>query len=140
MQYGLGLNKYEGITRVENLRKKLWMKTSIVKLGIILISGILLGRVNLLLNQSDSLGIAPIGIAYLIAVVTKENRRNSLIVAIGIAIGYLTISSLLTDGYVYLVAVALVTIYYVFIAQAKNRKKELVGFVIILSSFFVMVY
>ncbi|NRT32315.1 stage II sporulation protein E [Clostridium beijerinckii] len=136
VQYGLGLNKYEGITRVENLRKKLWMKTSIVKLGIILISGILLGRVNLLLNQSDSLGIAPIGIAYLIAVVTKENRRNSLIVAIGIAIGYLTISSLLTDGYVYLVAVALVTIYYVFIAQAKNRKKELVGFVIILSSFF----
>lgn len=106
MQYGLGLDKYEGITRVENLRKKLWMKTSIVKLGIILISGILLGRVNLLLNQSDSLGIAPIGIAYLIAVVTKENRRNSLTVAIGIAIGYLTISSLLTDGYVYLVAVA----------------------------------
>lgn len=140
MQYGLGLDKYEGITRVENLRKKLWMKTSIVKLGIILISGILLGRVNLLLNQSDSLGIAPIGIAYLIAVVTKENRRNSLTVAIGIAIGYLTISSLLTDGYVYLVAVALVTIYYVFIAPAKNRKKELVGFVIILSSFFVMVY
>lgn len=136
MQYGLGLDKYEGITRVENLRKKLWMKTSIVKLGIILISGILLGRVNLLLNQSDSLGIAPIGIAYLIAVVTKENRRNSLTVAIGIAIGYLTISSLLTDGYVYLVAVALVTIYYVFIAPAKNRKKELVGFVIILSSFF----
>ncbi|NSA77178.1 hypothetical protein DFH60_002447 [Clostridium beijerinckii] len=140
VQYGLGLDKYEGITRVENLRKKLWMKTSIVKLGIILISGILLGRVNLLLNQSDSLGIAPIGIAYLIAVVTKENRRNSLTVAIGIAIGYLTISSLLTDGYVYLVAVALVTIYYVFIAPAKNRKKELVGFVIILSSFFVMVY
>lgn len=138
MQYGLGLDKYEGITRVENLRKKLWMKTSIVKLGIILISGILLGRVNLLLNQSDSLGIAPIGIAYLIAVVTKENRRNSLTVAIGIAIGYLTISSLLTDGYVYLVAVALVTIYYVFIAPAKNRKKELVGFVIILSSFFLL--
>ncbi len=124
MQYGLGLDKYEGITRVENLRKKLWMKTSIVKLGIILMSGILLGRVNLLLNQSDSLGIAPIGIAYLIAVVTKENRRNSLTVAIGIAIGYLTISSLLTDGYVYLVAVALVTIYYVFIAPAKNRKKN----------------
>lgn len=138
VQYGLGLDKYEGITRVENLRKKLWMKTSIVKLGIILISGILLGRVNLLLNQSDSLGIAPIGIAYLIAVVTKENRRNSLTVAIGIAIGYLTISSLLTDGYVYLVAVALVTIYYVFIAPAKNRKKELVGFVIILSSFFLL--
>lgn len=51
MQYGLGLDKYEGITRVENLRKKLWMKTSIVKLGIILISGILLGRVNFIIKS-----------------------------------------------------------------------------------------
>ena len=76
MQYGLGVNKYEEINKVENVKRKMWMQTSIVKLGIILIVGILLGRVNLLLNQSDSSGIAPVGIAYLIAVITKENRKN----------------------------------------------------------------
>ena len=87
MQYGLGVNKYEEINEVANVKRKMWMHTSIAKLGIILIVGILLGRVNLLLNQSDGSGIAPVGIAYLIAVITKENRRNSLVAAIGISIG-----------------------------------------------------
>ena len=103
VQYGLGVNKYEEINEVENIKRKMWMQTSIAKLGVILIVGILLGRVNLLLNQSDSSGIAPIGIAYLIAIITKENKRNSLVAAIGIGIGYLTINNLLTDGYVYLI-------------------------------------
>ena len=78
--------------KLANVKRKAWMKTSVVKLVTILIIGILLGRVNLLLNQSDSRGIAPMGIAYLMAVVTKENKRDSLIAAIGIAIGYLTIN------------------------------------------------
>lgn len=135
MQYGLGVNKYEEINEVPNIKRKMWMQTSIVKLGTILIVGILLGRVNLLLNQSDSSGIAPVGIAYLIAIITKENRKNSLIAAIGIGIGYLTINNLLTDGYVYLISVALITIYYSFIFSAKKRKKEIMAFAIILFSF-----
>jgi len=136
VQYGLGVNKYEEINEVVNVKRKMWMQTSIAKLGTILIVGILLGRVNLLLNQSDSSGIAPVGIAYLIAVITKENRKNSLVAAIGISIGYLTIDNLLTDGYVYLVAVTLITIYYSFIATAKKKKKEMIAFAIILGSFF----
>ena len=137
MQYGLGVNKYEEINEVKNIKRKMWMQTSIAKLGTILIAGILLGRVNLLLNQSDSSGIAPVGIAYLIAIITKENKKNSLVAAIGIGIGYLTINNLLTDGYAYLIAVTLITIYYSFIASDKKRKKELVAFVIILCSFFI---
>ena len=61
MQYGLGVNKYEEINEVKNTKRKMWMQTYIAKLGAILIVGILLGRVNLLLNQSDSSGIAPVG-------------------------------------------------------------------------------
>lgn len=137
MQYGLGVNKYEEINEVTNVKRRMWMQTSIAKLGTILIVGILLGRVNLLLNQSDSSGIAPVGIAYLIAVITKENRKNSLFAAIGIGIGYLTINNLLTDGYVYLIAVTLITIYYSFIATTQKRGKEVVAFAIILCSFFI---
>lgn len=137
MQYELGVNKYGEMEKLASIRRNTWMKTSVVKLVTILIIGILLGRVNLLLNQSDSRGIAPMGIAYLMAVATKENKRDTLIAAIGIAIGYLTINSMLTDGYAYLIAVALITIYYAFIASNKTRKKELVGFLIILSSFFI---
>jgi len=137
VQYGLGVNKYEEINEVKNTKRKMWMQTYIAKLGAILIAGILLGRVNLLLNQSDSSGIAPVGIAYLIAIITKENKKNSLVAAIGIGIGYLTIHNLLTDGYAYLIAVSLITIYYSFITPDKKRKKELVAFSIILCSFLI---
>ncbi len=136
MQYGLGVNKYEEVSEVVNVKRKAWIKTSVIRLVMALAAGILLGRVNLLLNQSDSRGIAPIGIAYLIAVVTKQNKKNSLVAAIGIAIGYFTINTLLTDGYVYIIAVTLIAIYYTFISSAKRRKKELMGFIIILCSFF----
>ena len=136
MQYGLGMNKYEEVKEMTNIKRKAWLRTSVAKLGVILIIGILLGRVNLLLNQSDSRGIAPIGIAYLIAVITRENKKKSLVAAIGIAIGYLTINDLLTDGYIYLVSVILITMYYIFIAPVKRRQKELASFIIVFGSFF----
>lgn len=136
MQYGLGVDKCEKVNGMINSKKKTRMKASIVKLGMIIVTGILLGRVMLLLNQSDSRGIAPVGIAYLMAVVTRQNKKNSLIAAIGIAIGYFTINDFLTDGYVYLIAVALITMHYVFISPVKRRKRELEGFMIILISFF----
>ena len=116
VQYELGVNKYKQMEGYTNIKRKAWIKTSAVKLITILIIGILLGRVNLLLNQLDSHGIAPMGMSYLMAVATKESKRDILIAAIGIAIGYLTIKSMLTDGYAYLIAVALMAIYYAFIA------------------------
>lgn len=137
VQYGLDINKYEEIKQASIIKRKAWMKTTVAKLAVTLVIGILLGRVNLLLNQSDSRGIAPIGIAYLMAIVTKKNKRDMLVAAIGISIGYITINNMLTDGYAYLIATALMVIYYAFIASNKMRKKELFGFVIILSSFFI---
>ncbi len=136
MQCGLNVNRCEDVNEMVNTKRKTWIKTSIVRLGIILVVGILFGRVNLLLNQLDRLGIAPIGLAYLIAVVVRESRKNGFVAAIGIAIGYLTINQLLSDRYIYLIAVILITVYYVFIPSAKRKKSELAGFIIILSSFF----
>lgn len=64
MQYGLGINTYEEANSKSKIKKVFSTKTMAVMLCAILIIGILLGRVNLLLNQSDSKGIAPFGIAY----------------------------------------------------------------------------
>lgn len=136
MQYGLGVEKYQELSGVTNLKRNVWIKTSLAKFITILIAGILLGRVSLLLNKSDRSSIAPIGIAYLIAVVTKGNKRTSVVSAIGIIIGYLTINDLLTDGYVYIISVTLIVIYYVLTFSSKQRKKELMAFFIVLSSFF----
>ena len=137
MQYELGVNKCEESNEVVKLSRSTRIKTYVTKIAIYLVVGILLGRVNLLLNQTDSLGIAPIGIAYLIAVATRENRKKSLFAAFGIAIGYVTINNLLTDAYVYLISVFAITIYYVTMSYVQKRKGGLVGFLIILVSFFL---
>lgn len=135
MQYELDVNKYEKISHITNVKEKLWMKTSIINMGIIIIAGILSGRVILLLNQSDSKGIAPIGIAYLIAVITSGDKKNSIMAAIGIIIGYLSISDSISDGYIYIVAAILITIYYSF--MVKKRKRVGPAFIITLCSFFI---
>lgn len=137
MQYGLDINKYEEIRQAPITKRKIWIKTTVAKLAFMLVTGILLGRVNLFLNQSDSRGIAPIGIAYLMAIITKENKKDILTAATGISIGYITINNRLTDGYAYLIVTALMVIYYAFISSGKIKKKELPGFVIILTSFFI---
>lgn len=136
MQYGLGVNKCEEINGESSVKRKLGMKISITQLTTILVVGVLLSRVNLLLNQSDSHGIAPFGIAYLMAVVTKNNKINNAVAAVGTIIGYMTINNLLTDGYVYLVAVGIIAVCYTFMPIKKKSQKELVGVIIILLSFF----
>ncbi|MFT8347712.1 stage II sporulation protein E [Clostridium saccharoperbutylacetonicum] len=136
VQYGLGVDKYQEISKVTNVKRNIGIKTSLVRLCTILIAGILLGRVSLLLNQSDRSGIAPIGLAYLIAIVTKGNKKDNLAAATGIAIGYLSINNLLTDGYAYVTSAILIMIYYTSISITRKRKSELIGFIIILISFF----
>jgi stage II sporulation protein E len=137
VQYGLNINKYEETRQLSNAKGKSWIKTAVVKIGVILIIGILLGRVNLLLNQTDNKGIAPMGIAYLIAIITKGDKRDVIAAAVGVAIGYLTINDILTDGYGYLIAIVLTTIYYLFATVNKVKKRELAGFIIMLSSLFI---
>ena len=55
VQYGLDINKYEEIKQASITKRKVWMKTTVAKLTVMLVIGILLGRVNLLLNQSQSI-------------------------------------------------------------------------------------
>lgn len=59
VQYGFNVNTGENLKNTGKLRRTLWMKTMTARLITVLIMGVLLGRVNLLLNQSDSHGIAP---------------------------------------------------------------------------------
>lgn len=136
MQYGFGINTYEEIKDTAKMKRALWMKTSMAKLSAILMVGILLSRVSLLLNQSDSNGIAPFGIAYLMAIVTKNDKKKDLAAIIGIGIGYLTINNSLTDGFVYLIATVILGGYSIFV-PTKKRKKEIISFGIVLFSFFI---
>ncbi len=137
MQYGLGINTYEEANSKSKIKKVFSTKTMAVMLCTILIIGILLGRVNLLLNQSDSKGIAPFGIAYLMAIITQNNRKKNIAAAIGVGIGYLTINNMLTDQFIYLVSISILTVYYTIIPKNKKRIKDFVSFGLVFASFII---
>ncbi|MBE6062552.1 MAG: stage II sporulation protein E [Clostridium butyricum] len=137
MQYGLNINKCEEIKKSKDIKTNLFTSLTIKTTGCIFVAGLLLGRVNLLLNNSDSKGIAPFGLAFLLAIVMKNSRKNDLIAGLGVGIGYFSIQDVLIDKYMYLFSVVVLTIIYMILKITRNRKKEIIGFGLILLSFFL---
>lgn len=137
MQYELNVNKYQEVKNLKKTKGKLKLKLSIINLTLIFVIGILLGRVSLLLNQSDSKGIAPFGIAYLMAIAVKDNKQRDIAAGISVLLGYLTVNPFLSDGNMYLVAVGVLTLCYIVIPTNKKIRKEVLGFILILFTFFM---
>ena len=137
MQYGLNVNKCEEVKNVQKTEKKLKPKLQLINLTFIFIVGILLGRVGLLLNQTDIKGIAPFGIAYLIAIAMRNNRLKNISAGIGVIIGDLTVINSLSDGNMYLVTISILTLSYLILPVNRKIKKQILGFILILSTFFI---
>ena len=125
MQYGLNVEKYEEIKKTQGLKKKLTSNVTIKAAGSIFVAGLLLGRVNLLLNNSDSKGIAPFGLAFLLAVIMKNNKKDDFIAALGVGLGYFSIQDVLIDKNMYLVSVIVLTAVYLILKTTRKRKKEI---------------
>lgn len=137
MQCELNVGKGEEVKNLKQTKRQVINKKMIEKMLFILVGGILLGRVNLLFNQTDSKGIAPFGIAYLIAIIIIDTKVNTLASAIGICIGYLSIGNSILDSGKYIVTVMLITVYYMLASLRNKKKKERIGFALMFVSFFV---
>ena len=137
MQYGLNVNKYEEIKSIQKTNKKIDVRLPLINLTLIFIVGFLLGRVSLLLNQSDSKGIAPFGIAYLMAISVRNNKQKNISAAIGVLLGYLTVINLLNDGKMYIIVTFILTLSYLVIPVKRRVTREILGFALILSTFFI---
>lgn len=137
MQYELNVNKYEETKKIQKTGKKLDIRLPVVSLSLIFIVGVSLGRVSLLLNQSDSKGIAPFGIAYLMAVAIRNNKQKSVVAGLSVLLGYLTISDSINDGNMYLATITLLTVVYLIVPINKRIKREVLGIIFILCTFFI---
>ena len=131
MQYELNVNAYKN----KNAKKSFLLKMELSKMIFILIAGLLLSRVTLLFNQTENNGIAPLGIAYLIVIGLKCDRRKTAIASVGVLIGYITINFKLPGGMVYLITTAALTLYYEVLNKSEKRKKEFTSFFIVFLSF-----
>ena len=137
MQYGVNVNKYEEVKNLQKTNRRIDVRLPMVKLTLIFIVGVLLGRVRFLLNQSDSKGIAPFGIAYLMAVAIRNDKQKNISAGLGVLVGYLTVVDLLSDGNMYLITISILALTYLVIPIKRRIKREALGFALILSTFFI---
>lgn len=115
--------------------------TNIKKEGLILIgtflAGLLIGRVVIFLNISNEKGMAPFGLAYLLAIITKRDKKEILACTLGTSIGYLSIISNISSGYASMFTMIILFICAVVIVRINRRSKEYIMFTIVMISYIV---
>ena len=133
MQYGLEVSEYRRVDK--DINKEINLKEQPIILIGMLLSGILISRVVLVFNQGNIIGIAPFGLAYLIAVIMKKDERKSFMACIGVIIGYITVAESLLDSYSNILSVVTISIYSIYSMKMSKRIREIAIFTLILFSY-----
>lgn len=120
MQYGLKVDAYKETK--EKIKPHKSMVNPIVLL-IMSVIGILISRVTFYLNTENIVGVAPFGIALLLAVVIRRNLLVTISSAVGICAGYLTIEGDMNCKYVN-IAIVFSIFMYSFLAQKLNKQTK----------------
>ncbi|MDS0525295.1 stage II sporulation protein E [Clostridium sp. SHJSY1] len=121
MQYGLNVDTYK---RVKSNRKVLNLGEEPIRYINILLGGILVSRVIFYLDAKNISGIAPFGIAYLLAIIIKNSEKSTLSAAIGAAIGYISVFSSVNDRYANLIVIILLVLYSAILKLMDKPIKE----------------
>lgn len=137
MQFGLDVSTYKRLKEGGQSERKTKIKDEPITIILSLLCGLLLGRVMLFLNEGNVTGIAPFGIAYLLAVVIRKNEKMTLMAALGVSIGYLTINGGSSSSLMYIMATLIIVIYDLVATRMDMRIREIRFFGIILISYLI---
>jgi len=125
----------QSIMRKNEMGDKLHLKiqtTNLIILGI----GFLISRIWFFLNVEDKRGLAPFGMAYLLAMfASKKNKYNYLYGACGSILGYLSVVNKITDSYMYISTIVILTAFNSFVLSKEIKKTTILNIMIILASF-----
>ena len=128
MQYDL---KVGPCKNVNERKRSLKIGTQIFRLVSMFVGGILISRVVLYLNTQSIKGIAPFGIAYLLAVIIRNDEKNIISAALGIEVGYLTISFNISDSYINLIPIIFLVVYSLIVKGLNKQVKDFIMYGII---------
>lgn len=133
MQYDL---KAGPCKSVNERKRSLKIGTQVFKLLSMFIGGIFISRVVLYLNTQNIKGIAPFGIAYLLAVIIRADEKSIISTALGVEIGYLTVSFNISDRYINLIPIVLLVVYSLIVKGLNKKIKDFIMYGIILAGYF----
>ena len=128
MQYDLKVGPCKS---VNERKRSLKIGTQIFRIVSMFVGGILISRVVLYLNTQNIKGIAPFGMAYLLAVIIRNDEKNIISAALGTEIGYLTISFNISDSYINLIPIIFLVVYSLIIKGLNKQVKDFIMYGII---------
>lgn len=136
MQFGLEVGAYKRVRKGES-NKEVRIKDEPTKFILTVVCGALVGRVTLFLNRDNIWGIAPFGIAYLLAMILDRDERKILLAALGVSLGYLSIAKSLNNSLMYIIATLMIVIYSLIAIKKEARINEIYLFSGIFVSYLV---
>lgn len=134
MQFGIDINNYK---TAKKYKKVEGVREDILKLALVFIAALLVSRVMLKFNTGVSMGIAPFGLAFLLAITCERDFKKNLAAFTGVAVGYATVSSVVEDGYANLIAVALIVIYNLILEKVDKKLRVIYLYGFISISYFI---
>lgn len=138
MQYGVDVSTYK---RMNDKKKAKKNKTkaigSPIKLIFCFIGAIFISRVAITVNIDTLENIAPFGIAFILAYSNRADKKESLIAAVGVLIGYLTMFNRIEDLPMYILSVAAVVILQNIPLKFHSKLFECISFIVIFFSMFL---
>lgn len=133
MQYGIDVEAYK---REKKHKRIINLGEEPIALIGMLLGGLLISRVVVYLNIGNITGIAPFGLAYLLAVMKERDVKRNITVAFGILLGYFSIFNYISDGYANLVVITLLVSYGFIIQKTNKSLKQFQMYGIIVASYF----
>lgn len=134
MQYGVQVDTYKKTKEKKDISKLL---NNSYLLVIMMITGILVSRVIFYLNTENIVGIAPFGVAFLLSVIIKNNAQITISTALGICIGYLTISNEVNCKYINLIIVGILSVYGLFMSKLDKKIKDYILYLVVSGCYFL---
>ena len=110
------------------------IKKETVILILLFLGGISISRVVLLFNN-NTIGIAPFGVAYLMATSMQRNCKNVIMSAFGCSIGYITVIDSISGKYAVLLELIVVAVYSIAVIKSKIVVSEKVMFFLVSISY-----
>ena len=134
MQYGIDVESYK---REKKQKRIINLGENPIELIGIVLGGLLISRVVVYLNTGNVTGIAPFGLAYLLAVMEKRDVKKNIMVAFGVLLGYFSIFNYINDGYANLIVITLLVAYGFIVDKTNNTLKQFQMYGIIIATYFL---
>ncbi len=106
MQYGVEVPTYKRLGN-EKVKEKISLST-LTTIVLFVFIGFMLSRIGF--ELVDGLYIAPFGISYMMSIVTNQQKDKNMIIALFSSLGYLSMSKVNEEWFVYVCIVAMIFI------------------------------